>query len=152
MDQGRRARSHGARAPIPALALGLSLAALAGSSAADPPKPSGTPPPATATAAVARPSAPAASTTAAADPAKEKRSRQVRAVELHDEAKDLYERGLYRRAIAKLEAAIELDPDGKELVYNLALIHEKLAEAGYGFASSSAFTNSACRSRSRLRF
>lgn len=63
-----------------------------------------------------------------ADPAKERRERQARALELHDEAKALYERGLYRRAIAKLEAALELDPEGKELVYNLALIHEKLVE------------------------
>jgi tetratricopeptide (TPR) repeat protein len=62
------------------------------------------------------------------DLAKENRNRQARAVELHDEAKALYDRGLYRRAIAKLEAALELDPDGKELVYNLALIHEKLVE------------------------
>lgn len=51
-----------------------------------------------------------------------------RAVELHDEARVLYERGEYRAAIARLEAALELDPRGGELVYNLALIHEKLAE------------------------
>lgn len=70
----------------------------------------------------------ATASAAPADPAREKRERQARALELHDEAKALYERGLYRRAIAKLEAALELDPAGKELVYNLALIHEKLVE------------------------
>lgn len=133
MDKGRRARFHGARAVIAALALGLSLAALEGASAAGPPKPSSTTAPAASVTATAAPSAPAAAPTAAAattsDAAKDKRARQARAVELHDEAKALYERGLYRRAIAKLEAAIELDPEGKELVYNLALIHEKLAEA-----------------------
>src|SRR6185369_13944542 len=64
-----------------------------------------------------------------ADDAREKRERQTRALELHNEAKALYERGVYRRAISKLEAALALDPDGKELIYNLALIHEKLAEA-----------------------
>lgn len=47
---------------------------------------------------------------------------------LHDEARALYERGEYRAAVTKLEAALELDPDGSELVYNLALIHERLAE------------------------
>jgi tetratricopeptide (TPR) repeat protein len=136
MDPGRRARFHGARAAIPALALGLSFAAIEGASAAGPPKPSSTTAPAASAAATAAPaasSAPTAAQTAAAattsDAAKDKRARQARAVELHDEAKVLYERGLYRRAIAKLEAAIELDPEGKELVYNLALIHEKLAEA-----------------------
>ena len=51
-----------------------------------------------------------------------------RAVELHDQASALYEKGRYRAAIEKLEAALALDPTGKELVYNLALIHEKLAE------------------------
>lgn len=76
--------------------------------------------------ALADPPKPAA--TSSADAAKEKRERQAHAVELHNEAKALYERGLYRRAITKLEAALALDPDGKELVYNLALIHEKLAE------------------------
>ncbi len=131
MDQGRRARLHGARAAIPALALGLSLAALEGASAAGPPKSSPTTAPTASVTAAAAPAASSAPTAAAitSDAAKDRRARQARAVELHDEAKVLYERGLYRRAIAKLEAAIELDPEGKELVYNLALIHEKLAEA-----------------------
>ncbi|HEY4118216.1 MAG TPA: tetratricopeptide repeat protein, partial [Byssovorax sp.] len=51
-----------------------------------------------------------------------------RAQALHDEAARLYERGEYRDAIAKLETALALDPSGKELVYNLALIHERLGE------------------------
>jgi tetratricopeptide (TPR) repeat protein len=107
----RRARFSSA---APSIAIVLALAALASVSRADPPKAGSTG---------------AASTTSAADEAKEKRERQARAVDLHNEAKALYERGLYRRAITKLEAALALDPDGKELVYNLALIHEKLAEA-----------------------
>lgn len=104
---------HGA---APAFAIVLALATTVAPSLADAPKGSAAP---TAT----------ASAQSAADVAKEKKERQARAVELHDEAKALYERGLYRRAITKLEAALTLDPDGKELVYNLALIHEKLAEA-----------------------
>ena len=40
----------------------------------------------------------------------------------------MYQQGEYRAAIARLEAAVALDPDGKELVYNLAVIHEKLGE------------------------
>ena len=49
---------------------------------------------------------------------------------LHDEAWVLYEQGRYRAAIDRLEAALLLDPEGRELVYNLALIHEKLADLG----------------------
>ena len=107
MSPARRSKSSGV-----AIALALACAVAARPGLADPPKGS------------AAPSAP--------DPvasAKDKKDRQARAVELHDEAKALYERGLYRRAITKLEAALTLDPEGKELVYNLALIHEKLAEA-----------------------
>lgn len=99
----------------------LPLAAPRLVAAADPPKP-----PSSSSAAATSTAAPSSS--APVDSAKERRNRQARAVELHDEAKALYDRGLYRRAIAKLEAALELDPEGKELVYNLAVIHEKLVE------------------------
>jgi len=61
--------------------------------------------------------------------------RAHQAMALHDEAWRLYEEGRYRAAIDRLEAALLLDPEGRELVYNLALIHEKLADirdaAGY---------------------
>lgn len=60
--------------------------------------------------------------------AEEKQRRVEQAVALHDEARALYQRGEYRAAIRKLEEAARLDPEGKELVYNLAVIHEKLAE------------------------
>jgi tetratricopeptide (TPR) repeat protein len=50
------------------------------------------------------------------------------AMALFGEARAAYERGEYRAAMAKLEEAIALDPGGKELVYNLALIHEKLGD------------------------
>ncbi|WP_437694044.1 tetratricopeptide repeat protein [Sorangium sp. So ce176] len=60
--------------------------------------------------------------------AEEKRSRIERATALHDQAQGLYQHGEYRAAIAKLQAAVELDPEGKELIYNLAVIHERLGE------------------------
>lgn len=55
-------------------------------------------------------------------------SAKEKALKLHDEARDLYDRGEYRKAIQKLEQAAALDPTGKELVYNLGLIHEKLGD------------------------
>src|SRR5262249_33197033 len=58
----------------------------------------------------------------------EKEDRIQRAKALHDDALALYDRGKYRAALEKLKAAVALDPDGKELVYNLALIHERLGE------------------------
>ncbi|WP_437994464.1 tetratricopeptide repeat protein [Sorangium sp. So ce145] len=58
----------------------------------------------------------------------EKRLRIERATALHDEAQRRYKRGEYRAAIAQLEAAVALDPEGKELIYNLAMIHERLGE------------------------
>src|SRR5580704_6855631 len=70
------------------------------------------------------PAAKAAPQASAAD----KEQRQKQAMALHDEAWALYEEGRYHAAIEKLEAALRVDPEGKELVYNLALLHEKLAE------------------------
>lgn len=49
-----------------------------------------------------------------------------RALELHDEAKQLYARGKYNEAVEKLELAVELDPEARILYYNLGLIEEKL--------------------------
>ncbi|AUX23484.1 hypothetical protein SOCEGT47_040100 [Sorangium cellulosum] len=63
------------------------------------------------------------------DPEAEERRRRIeRATALHDAARALYQRGAYRAAIAKLEAAVALDPEGKELIYNLAVIHERLGQ------------------------
>lgn len=58
----------------------------------------------------------------------EQEAREKQAMALHDEARELHAHGRYRAAIARLEAALALDPQGKELVYNLALIHERLGE------------------------
>lgn len=51
-----------------------------------------------------------------------------RASALNDEASALYERGQYHAAVEKLEQAVALDPKGKELLYNLAVIHEKMGQ------------------------
>ncbi len=46
----------------------------------------------------------------------------------YDHAKALYKKGAYREAIIELENALKFDPAGKELVYNLGVLHEKLGD------------------------
>lgn len=41
-----------------------------------------------------------------------------------------YAEGRYREAIIELRRAHALDPSGKDLLYNLAVVHEKLGEVG----------------------
>lgn len=53
---------------------------------------------------------------------------QVKAEHHYKRARELYQLGRYREAIAQLEAALKLDPSGAELLYNLGLIHEKLGD------------------------
>jgi tetratricopeptide (TPR) repeat protein len=45
-----------------------------------------------------------------------------------DTAREHYANGRYREAILELEAAVALDPEGAELVYNLGVIYEKLQD------------------------
>ncbi len=45
-----------------------------------------------------------------------------------EKAKELYAAGRYREAAEQLEAALKRDPQGKDLVYNLALVRERLGE------------------------
>lgn len=45
-----------------------------------------------------------------------------------EKARADYEQGAYREAIAELEAAHALDPNAKDLVFNLGVVHEKLAD------------------------
>ena len=45
-----------------------------------------------------------------------------------DRAKELYAAGRYREAAEQLELALKYDPHGKDLVYNLALVRERLGE------------------------
>ncbi len=50
----------------------------------------------------------------------------ARALEHFQKAKDLYQSGAYREAIAELQAAREIDPNAKDLVFNLGVVNEKL--------------------------
>jgi tetratricopeptide (TPR) repeat protein len=45
-----------------------------------------------------------------------------------DKARANYARGAYREAIGELEAAHSLDPNAKDLVFNLGVVHEKLGD------------------------
>lgn len=77
------------------------------------------------------PAAPTASpTTLPGDsPSNEPKTKeQLEAQQHFQRAKDLYQTGSYREAIAELEAARVLDPKGKDLVFNLGIVHEKLAK------------------------
>ena len=53
---------------------------------------------------------------------------QAVAREHFERALTWYRTGKYRRAIAELGAALERDPQGKDLVFNLALVQEKLGD------------------------
>jgi tetratricopeptide (TPR) repeat protein len=106
------------------LLLGLTALAAPSSAVADPPDPE-------TSISVARPvTAPAPIPSAPPQPpvVTERQQRVKQAMVLHDEAWVLYAEGRYRAAIDRLEAALRIDPEGRELVYNLALIHEKLAD------------------------
>ncbi len=46
----------------------------------------------------------------------------------YDAARDDYAKGAYREAITELEAAHNLDPNAKDLVFNLGVVHEKLTD------------------------
>jgi tetratricopeptide (TPR) repeat protein len=45
-----------------------------------------------------------------------------------DRARAYYAQGAYREAISEFEAAHALDPNAKDLVFNLGVVHEKLAD------------------------
>jgi tetratricopeptide (TPR) repeat protein len=51
---------------------------------------------------------------------------QEKAREHFQHARELYQAGSYHEAIAELEAARELDPKAKDLVFNLGVVNEKL--------------------------
>lgn len=51
---------------------------------------------------------------------------KAEALKHFERARELYRDGLYKEAIVELEAAHALDRDAKDLVYNLALVNEKL--------------------------
>jgi tetratricopeptide (TPR) repeat protein len=57
-----------------------------------------------------------------------KTKEQLEAQQHFQRAKDLYQTGAYREAIAELEQARALDPKGKDLVFNLGIVTEKLGK------------------------
>lgn len=57
-----------------------------------------------------------------------KTKEQLEAQQHFQRAKDLYQTGAYREAIAELEQARGLDPKAKDLVFNLGVVHEKLGK------------------------
>ena len=57
-----------------------------------------------------------------------KTKEQLEAQQHFQRAKDLYQTGAYREAIAELEAARLLDPKAKDLLFNLGIVHEKLGK------------------------
>jgi hypothetical protein len=73
--------------------------------------------------------APRSARAAGGDTAAHPSPSSVAAARQHFErAQELYKNGAYRESIAELEAARSLDPTAKELVFNLGVVHEKLAE------------------------
>lgn len=73
------------------------------------------------------PQAPPADSSAGAQ--NEPKTKEQLEAQLHfQRAKDLYQTGSYREAIAELEAARILDPKGKDLFFNLGIVHEKLGK------------------------
>ena len=57
-----------------------------------------------------------------------KTKEQLEAQQHFQRAKDLYQTGAYREAIAELTQARGLDPKAKDLVFNLGTVHEKLGK------------------------
>ncbi|MDF3069113.1 MAG: hypothetical protein K0R38_4714 [Polyangiaceae bacterium] len=53
---------------------------------------------------------------------------ETRARSHFDRSLELYRAGRYDEALEQLQRAAELDPNGKDLFFNLSLVHEKLGE------------------------
>jgi tetratricopeptide (TPR) repeat protein len=64
---------------------------------------------------------------------------QTVAHEHFEHALALYRAGKYRQAVEELDAALASDPAGKDLVYNLALVQEKLGDFDGAIASLQRF-------------
>lgn len=72
------------------------------------------------------PSRPSSGSSAAST--KEVSAKDAAEAQLHfKKARELYQQGSYRDALGELEAAHTLDPNAKDLVFNLSLVSEKLA-------------------------
>jgi tetratricopeptide (TPR) repeat protein len=57
-----------------------------------------------------------------------------------EKARAAYRNGQYREAVAELEKAIEIDPSGKDLHFNLGLVYEKLGEVDLAITSYKRYT------------
>lgn len=81
-------------------------------------------------------------------------SATVGAREHFDRALELYRAGRYVEALEQLEAAAKLDPNGKDLFFNMALVHEKLGQLPQAISALSRFreleTDVTERERARL--
>jgi tetratricopeptide (TPR) repeat protein len=62
------------------------------------------------------------------DPLAAASSSEASAQQHFDRALEQYRAGQYGRALVSLEQAAKLDPNGKDLFFNLALVHEKLGQ------------------------
>lgn len=71
-----------------------------------------------------------------------------------DRALELYRAGRYADALEQLKEAAALDPNGKDLFFNLALVHEKLGQLPQAVAALQRFreleTDATERERARL--
>jgi tetratricopeptide (TPR) repeat protein len=89
----------------------------------------------------------------AADSAKTE-SREAGARRHFDRALELYRAGRYADALTELEQAAALDPKGKDLFFNLSLVHEKLGQLPEAIVALERFreleTDSSERERARL--
>lgn len=81
-------------------------------------------------------------------------SAEAGAREHFDRALELYRAGRYAEALEQLEDAAKLDPNGKDLFFNLALVHEKLGQLPQAITALSRFreleTDATERERARL--
>ena len=86
--------------------------------------------------------APAAPVSPAPDSARlltDGRPSSARAAEHFERALAWYRSGKYRRAAEELQAALERDPGGKDLMFNLALVQEKLGDLAGAIVSLQRF-------------
>jgi len=79
---------------------------------------------------------------------------EARARPHFERALELYRAGRYAEALEQLKAAAERDPNGKDLFFNLALVHEKLNQLPEAIAALERFreleTDNTERERARL--